>query len=155
MNERLRRMRAGYGPEAKLELLADAMRQAGDPSAAEEVTVIPCWCGDSVFVTPLDPHRRHCSAACRDAEAAAERRRDKELQRKIELERYEAAMRQMTHLYLETVGHYARAVCGAREPLEYHVDGATHMATMTRDRSDVNCAVCLSAQDEAGREGIR
>ena len=77
-NERLRRMRAGYGPEAKLELLVDAMRQAGDEGAAE-VTVIPCWCGNSVYVTAADPHRSHCSAACRDAEAAAGRRRDKEL----------------------------------------------------------------------------
>ena len=92
MNERLRRMRAGYGPEAKLELLADAMRQAGDDKTAE-VTVIPCWCGNAVYITADDPARRHCSAACRDAEAAAARRRDKELRRQIELEQYEAAMR--------------------------------------------------------------
>ena len=57
-----------------------------------EVTAIPCWCGGTAYVTAGDP-RSHCSAACRDAEAAHWRRRDKELQRAIELERFEAMRR--------------------------------------------------------------
>ena len=115
-----------------------------------EVTVIPCWCGNSVYVAPGDP-RRHCSAACRDAEVAAERRRDRELRRRIELERYEAAMQQVKHLYDDTVEHNAgfsaKAVCGALEPLERDAAGVTLMATMTRGRSEVNCIACLLAED--------